>query len=110
MTALDTDFTIFCPAFPANGRTIFKGYLFAGDVLLNESGMQDHPLTPMMDPNLVRVLQRQTQRQVGLVDHRTLAAGSDAVRSGTPTPDIERGGAKPSTLSKSGRLVALGVT
>lgn len=81
MTALDTDFTIFCPAFPANGRTIFKGYLFAGDVLLNESGMQDHPLTPMTDPNLVRVLQRQTQRQVGLVDHRTLAAGSDAVRS-----------------------------
>lgn len=81
MAALETDFTIFCPAFPANGRTIFKGYLFAGDVLLNESGMQDHPLTPMTDPNLVRVLQRQTKSGVGLVDHRTVSQGAEAVRS-----------------------------
>jgi uncharacterized protein YgbK (DUF1537 family) len=79
MAALDTEFTIFCPAFPANGRTVFKGYLFAGDVLLNESGMQDHPLTPMTDPNLVRVLQRQTKSKVGLVDYRTVAAGAAAV-------------------------------
>lgn len=79
MAALDTEFTIFCPAFPANGRTVFKGYLFAGDVLLNESGMQDHPLTPMNDPNLVRVLQRQTKSKVGLVDYRTVAAGAAAV-------------------------------
>ncbi len=80
MDALETEFTIFCPAFPANGRTIFKGYLFAGDVLLNESGMQDHPLTPMTDPNLVRVLQRQTESKVGLVDHRVLGEGSAAVQ------------------------------
>ena len=81
MDALETEFTIFCPAFPANGRTIFKGYLFAGDVLLNESGMQDHPLTPMTDPNLVRVLQRQTESKVGLVDHRVLGEGSAAVQA-----------------------------
>lgn len=80
MDALETEFTIVCPAFPANGRTIFKGYLFAGDVLLNESGMQDHPLTPMTDPNLVRVLQRQTESKVGLVDHRVLGEGSAAVQ------------------------------
>ena len=60
MQALDTDFTVFCPAFPENGRTIYRGYLFVGDVLLSESGMRDHPLTPMRDANLVRVLGRQT--------------------------------------------------
>ena len=46
--------TIACPAFPENGRTIFRGYLYVGDVLLSESGMKDHPLTPMTDANLVR--------------------------------------------------------
>jgi uncharacterized protein YgbK (DUF1537 family) len=80
MTALETRFTIACPAFPENKRTIFKGYLFVGDVLLNESGMQNHPLTPMKDPNLVRVLQRQTRRKVGLVSYQAVAAGSDAIR------------------------------
>ena len=53
------DFTIATPAFPDNYRTVFKGHLFVGDVLLNESGMQNHPLTPMTDANLVRVLQAQ---------------------------------------------------
>ena len=80
MAALETEFTIFCPAYPANGRTVFKGYLFAGDVLLNESGMQDHPLTPMTDPNLVRVLRRQTKTKVGLVDHQTVGRGTEAVQ------------------------------
>lgn len=79
MDALRTDFTIACPAFPANGRTIYQGYLFVGGVLLNESGMQHHPLTPMTDANLVRVLQQQTRRKVGLVDHRAVSAGSDAI-------------------------------
>ena len=50
MAALDTDFTLFCPAFPEAGRTIYRGYLFVGEVLLSESGMRDHPLTPMRDP------------------------------------------------------------
>lgn len=51
---LNSDFTIACPAFPANGRTIYKGNLFVGDVPLNESGMRNHPLTPMKDSDLVR--------------------------------------------------------
>ncbi|CAN7412767.1 MULTISPECIES: 3-oxo-tetronate kinase [unclassified Variovorax] len=79
MDALDTDLTIATPAFPDNKRTVFKGYLFAGDVLLNESGMQNHPLTPMTDANLVRVLQAQTRRKVGLVDHAVVARGARAI-------------------------------
>ena len=80
MDALGSDFTIATPAFPDNKRTVFKGYLFVGDVLLNESGMQNHPLTPMTDANLVRVMQAQTKRKVGLIDHTVLARGADAVR------------------------------
>ncbi|SDJ05605.1 3-oxo-tetronate kinase [Variovorax sp. OV700] len=79
MEALGCDFTIATPAFPDNKRTVFKGYLFAGDVLLNESGMQNHPLTPMTDPNLVRVLQAQCQRKVGLIDHAVVARGAAAI-------------------------------
>ncbi len=79
MTALACDFTIACPAFPENRRTVFQGHLFVGDRLLSESGMQDHPLTPMRDPDLVRVLQRQTQRKVGLIDQATVAAGAAAI-------------------------------
>jgi uncharacterized protein YgbK (DUF1537 family) len=81
MEALGTDFTIATPAFPDNGRTVFKGYLFAGDGLLNESGMQNHPLTPMTDPNLVRVMQAQCKSKVGLIDYRAVAQGLDAVRA-----------------------------
>ena len=80
MDALGCDFTIATPAFPDNKRTVFKGYLFAGDVLLNESGMQNHPLTPMTDANLVRVMQAQTRRKVGLVDYATVARGAAAIR------------------------------
>ncbi|MDP9601873.1 UNVERIFIED_ORG: uncharacterized protein YgbK (DUF1537 family) [Variovorax paradoxus] len=79
MDALQCDFTIATPAFPDNKRTVFKGYLFAGDVLLNESGMQNHPLTPMTDPNLVRVLQAQCRRKVGLVDYAVVARGAAAI-------------------------------
>ncbi|MDL9999024.1 four-carbon acid sugar kinase family protein [Variovorax sp. J22P240] len=79
MDALDCDFTIATPAFPDNKRTVFKGYLFAGDVLLNESGMQNHPLTPMTDPNLVRVMQAQTRRKVGLIDYATVARGAATI-------------------------------
>ncbi len=79
MDALACNFTIATPAFPDNGRTVFKGYLFAGAVLLNESGMQNHPLTPMTDANLVRVMQAQTQRKVGLIDHTVMARGSQAI-------------------------------
>jgi uncharacterized protein YgbK (DUF1537 family) len=81
LDALKDDFTIACPAFPENGRTIFRGNLFVGDVLLNESGMENHPLTPMTDPNLVRVLQRQTKSKVGLIRYDTIAKGADAIRA-----------------------------
>ena len=80
MDALKTGFTIATPAFPDNKRTVFKGYLFVGDVLLNESGMQNHPLTPMIDANLVRVMQSQTRRRVGLIDYKVVAQGETAVR------------------------------
>lgn len=80
MDALHTGFTIATPAFPDNGRTVFKGHLFVGDVLLHESGMQNHPLTPMTDANLVRVMQAQTRRTVGLIDYRVVARGPAAVQ------------------------------
>ena len=79
MEALDTDFSIACPAFPENGRTVYKGHLFVGDVLLNESGMQHHPLTPMGDANLVRVLAAQCTHKVGLVSFETVERGAAAV-------------------------------
>ncbi len=80
MAALGSDFTIATPAFPDNQRTVFKGHLFVGDVLLNESGMQSHPLTPMVDANLVRVLQAQCRRPVGLIDYKVVAQGEAAIR------------------------------
>ena len=79
MDALGTRFTIATPAFPDNQRTVFKGHLFVGDLLLNQSGMQNHPLTPMTDPNLVRVLQAQCRGKVGLIDHRVVAQGEQAI-------------------------------
>ena len=78
LDALGEHFTVFNPAFPTNKRTIYKGYLFVGDELLSESGMRHHPLTPMTDPSLVRVLQRQTQHRVGLVQYATVVSGADA--------------------------------
>ena len=74
-------FTIACPAFPENQRTVFKGHLFVGDVLLSDSGMRHHPLTPMTDANLVRVMQAQTRRKVGLVPLDVVARGTDAIRA-----------------------------
>lgn len=72
-------FTIACPAFPENQRTVFKGHLFVGDVLLSDSGMRHHPLTPMTDANLVRVLQSQTRRRVGLVPREVVVLGAAAI-------------------------------
>ncbi|MSP00191.1 MAG: four-carbon acid sugar kinase family protein [Acetobacteraceae bacterium] len=78
--ALDCGFSLHCPAFPTNGRTVYLGHLFAGGVLLNESGMEHHPLTPMTDANLVRVLSRQTDGTVGLVAFPVVEAGGSAIR------------------------------
>ncbi|GGJ86743.1 3-oxo-tetronate kinase [Pseudomonas matsuisoli] len=80
MQTLGIDFALACPAFPDNQRTVFQGYLFVGDVLLSESGMRHHPLTPMTDANLVRVLQQQTNHQVGLVPYAAVSKGAAAVR------------------------------
>jgi 3-dehydrotetronate 4-kinase len=68
------------PAFPETGRTIYKGNLFVGSVPLNESPLKDHPLNPMHDSNLVRVLARQSKTKIGLVELATLTQGPDAVR------------------------------
>jgi 3-dehydrotetronate 4-kinase len=81
MDRLGAGLAIACPAFPANKRTIYFGNLFVGDVPLAESSMRNHPLTPMRDSNLVRVLQRQTRRQVGLVPYSVVDQGADAIRA-----------------------------
>ena len=74
------DLTIACPSFPAAGRTTYRGHLFVGDALLSDSPLKDHPLNPMHDANLVRVLGRQTALPVGLVTIDTIALGESAVR------------------------------
>ena len=81
LDALESDFAVVCPAFPENGRTVFQGHLFVGDQLLSESGMRNHPLTPMTDSNLVRVLQAQSQRRVGLLGRDVMALGLAAARA-----------------------------
>jgi uncharacterized protein YgbK (DUF1537 family) len=78
---LGAAFTVACPAFPENGRSVYQGHLFVGSTLLSDSPMKDHPLTPMRDSNLVRVLQRQTRLPVGLVPFQTVAKGPEATRS-----------------------------
>lgn len=82
MRALGTSFTIACPVFPETGRTLYRGHLFVQDALLNESGMENHPLTPMKDANLVRVLQRQTKARVGLIPYPIVTQGAAAVNEG----------------------------
>jgi uncharacterized protein YgbK (DUF1537 family) len=78
---LGADIAVVCPAFPTNRRTVYLGHLFVGDRLLSESGMEKHPLTPMTDPDLVRVLRAQTKGEVGLVPLPRVQAGADAVRA-----------------------------
>jgi uncharacterized protein YgbK (DUF1537 family) len=77
---LGAKFTVFNPAFPTNKRTVYKGHLFVGDELLSDSGMRNHPLNPMTDSSLVRVLGRQSRHKVGLIQYDTVARGADAVR------------------------------
>lgn len=78
--ALGCGFALANPAFPTNARTVYQGHLFVGGALLNESGMEHHPLTPMTDANLVRVLGRQTDGTVGLVPYATVERGAGAIR------------------------------
>jgi uncharacterized protein YgbK (DUF1537 family) len=80
LAELGSDFTVACPSLPVNGRSVYRGHLFVGDQLLSESGMRQHPLTPMTDANLVRVLQAQVQGRVGLVREEVVRAGADDIR------------------------------
>ena len=84
MELLGASFVPVTPAFPENGRTIFKGHLFVGEQLLSDSPMRQHPLTPMTDANLVRVLQAQLDarigRRVGLIEQSQVRAGAAAIR------------------------------
>jgi len=79
--ALDAQTVIACPAFPGTGRSVYQGHLFVNDTLLNESGMQNHPLTPMTDPDLRRWLAPQSQNPIAHIDARTVFQGEVAVRS-----------------------------
>lgn len=78
--ALDAHRVIVCPAFPGTGRSIYQGHLFVKDTLLSESGLQNHPLTPMTDPDIRRWLQRQTRHEVGHVAAPAVFSGAAAIR------------------------------
>lgn len=80
MEALGTDITVICPALPVNGRSIYLGHLFVGQDLLQDSGMRDHPITPMRDSSLIRLMEGQAQGRCGLVDAATVDQGPQAVR------------------------------
>lgn len=79
LEALGEKISVVCPAYPANRRTVFQGHLFVGEALLSDSPMRDHPLTPMTDANLVRVLGRQSRHPVGLVPWSIVGAGDTAI-------------------------------
>ena len=81
MKKLGGDLAVVCPAFPTNKRTIFQGHLFVGEMLLSDSPMKDHPLTPMRDSNLVNVMQRQTSSKTGLVAYDSVDQGPGAIKA-----------------------------
>ncbi len=78
---LDEHSVIVCPAFPENGRSVYMGHLFVADRLLSESGMENHPLTPMTDPDLRRVLAAQSNRAIGHITAMTVLQGADAIKA-----------------------------
>lgn len=77
---LDTAGVVVCPSFPAMKRTLYQGHLFVADQLLNASGMENHPLTPMKDPDIRRVLAEQSQRDTGFISWQVVQQGSEAIR------------------------------
>jgi uncharacterized protein YgbK (DUF1537 family) len=79
LTATGSQITVICPASPVHGRTLYQGHLFVGDRLLSESSMSQHPLTPMGDSDIVRVLGRQTHWPVGGIFLDDVAEGSEGV-------------------------------
>ena len=76
---LDAQKVVFCPAFPTTGRTVYHGHLFVLGKLLHESGMENHPLTPMTDANIKRWLKHQTEEAVGLVPVETVKQGLETI-------------------------------
>ncbi|MDA9405666.1 3-oxo-tetronate kinase [Bradyrhizobium sp. CCBAU 45384] len=78
MRLTGAEHTAFCPASPALRRTVYNGHLFLGTELISDSPKRHDPLTPMTDPDLVRVLQRQTRAKVGLLAHALVSAGAEA--------------------------------
>lgn len=80
LEALGEEFTVICPALPVNGRTIYNGYLFVNGVLLSETGMRNHPVTPMTDSNIMRVMESQSRGRAGNISSTIVDQGSDAVR------------------------------
>ena len=87
MRTLGADQTIYCPAFPENGRAIFMGNLFVGEQPLAESPMKDHPLTPMRDSNLLRLLSPQVTLPVGLANRHALYQNLNATLATAKTED-----------------------
>ena len=82
---LEESFTIICPSLPINGRTVYKGNLFVNDELLSESGMRNHPLTPMTDANLLRVMASQSSGKVGLVPFEVVSQGAQSIKKAFTT-------------------------
>ncbi len=80
LKALQAEQTLFCPAFPEYSRTVYQGHLFVGGKLLGESGMENHPLTPMNDANLVRILSKQTRLHVGSVPYGQIQEGDKSLQ------------------------------
>ena len=105
---LGADFTVATPAYPRNARTVYLGHLFVGAELLSDSGMRDHPLTPMTDSNLLRVLGAQARGRVGLVAHDDVEAGAGAVRARCAA--LRAGGVRYAVLdaTRDAHLVAAG--
>lgn len=86
------DRAVVVPSFPDNGRTVYQGHLFVGSTLLHESPMKDHPLTPMRDSDVTRLLAPQTRHQVGLVTLATVHRGPEVLRRALE--DQERAGCR----------------
>lgn len=74
-------FVGFCPSFPDVKRTVYQGHLFYADLLISQSPKRFDPLTPMKNPNLVEVLQAQTQNKVGLIRHDDVIGGPENIRA-----------------------------
>ena len=79
LAALGQDFTLICPALPVNGRTVYQGNLFVGALPLAESGMRHHPITPMQDSNLLRLMEGQGSGRAGLVPFATIDKGAATI-------------------------------